>query len=175
MGNTPRFLSGTEINQLLEVVEDEKLRLLFEFYLNTGGRRNEVLCLTWSNIDIKNKTVTFINGTKFGKKRTVPLNPRAYEILMQLRKVGDKPSSRPFNYEKNYITRKFKVYARKACLPESIRTHSLRHTFASILVMNGVDMQTIKELLGHSSLKVTEMYAHLSPQHKITAVEKLIY
>jgi integrase len=151
------------------------MKLLFEFHLNTGGRRNEVLSLTWKNINFRNQTVTFVNGTKFGKRRVVPLNKRALEILTGLHKSGDAPSDKIFDYEKNYISRRFKYYARKAGLPESIRTHSLRHTFASILSENSIDIHTIKELMGHSSIKVTEIYSHLSPEHKIKAVKRLKY
>ncbi|MCP4581090.1 MAG: tyrosine-type recombinase/integrase [candidate division Zixibacteria bacterium] len=73
------------------------------------------------------------------------------------------------------MSRRFKTYAKEAGLPDSITFHSLRHTFCSILVMQGVDMFTIKELMGHSSLKVTERYLHLTTAHKIEAVEKLEY
>jgi integrase len=173
--SAPRRLSDAEISRLLDVVDDEKIRLLFELYLNTGGRRNEVLSLQWDNIDFENQTVTFANGTKFGKKRVIPLNSRALEIFTYLRNSGHNNSSRIFNYEKDYISRRFKYYARKAGLPESIRTHSLRHTFASILSENSIDIHTIKELMGHSSIKVTEIYSHLSPEHKIKAVKRLKY
>ena len=173
--DVPRHLTREEISRLLNAVDDEKMRLLFEIYLNTGGRRNEVLSLTWKNIDLKNQTATFVNGTKFGKKRIVPLNQRALEILTHLRKSAHSLSNRIFNYEKNYISRRFKYYARKARLPESIKTHSLRHTFASLLIDNSVDIHTIKELMGHSSVKVTEIYSHHSPKYKIKAVNKLNY
>ncbi len=173
--DAPKHLTRDEISRLLGAVDDNKMRLLFEFYLNTGGRRNEVLSLTWNNIDFENQTVTFVNGTKFGKKRVVPLNQRALEILTHLRKSTHASTDRIFNYEKNYISRRFKYYARKAELPESIKTHSLRHTFASALAEKSVDIHTIKQLLGHSSVKVTEIYSHLSPEHKIKAVNKLTY
>jgi len=52
--------------------------------------------------------------------------------------------------------------------------HTLRHTFASNCVMNGVDLYTVKELLGHSSIKTTEIYAHLSSQFKQAAIEKIV-
>ena len=174
-GDVPRHLSREEVSLLFNAVDDEMMRRLFEFYLNTGGRRNEVLSLTWKNIDLENQTVKFVNGTKFGKKRVVPLNTRALEILTQLGKSKHISTDRIFKYEKNYISRKFKYYARKAGLSESIRTHSLRHTFASILVDSSIDIHTIKELMGHSSVKVTEIYSHLSPEHKVKAVNKLTY
>lgn len=172
---TPQFLAVNEIRRLLSVIDNEKFKLLVEMYLSTGGRRNEVLSLTIDDIDIPSRTVTFVNGTKFGKKRVVPLNQRALKILTHLRKSTHASTDRIFEYEKNYISRRFKYYARKAGLPESIKTHSLRHTFASALAERSVDIHTIKQLLGHSSVKVTEIYSHLSPEHKIKAVNKLTY
>lgn len=171
----PKYLSQEDISRLFKAVDDTTMRLLFEFYLNTGGRRSEVLSLTWDNIDFKNRTVTFANNTKFGKRRVVPLNQRAFDIMTHLRESTNDLSGRIFDYEKNYISRRFKYYARKAGLRKSIKTHSLRHTFATALAEASVDILTIKQLMGHSSVKVTEIYSRPSPKHKASAVNKLTF
>ena len=70
------------------------------------------------------------------------------------------------------MSHNFQRIAKKAGL-EGIRFHDLRHTFASHLVMNGVDLATVRGLLGHKTITMTLRYAHLSPDHKRGAVEKL--
>ena len=74
------------------------------------------------------------------------------------------------------ISRRFQKLRQKVTgLPENLTTHILRHTFASHLVMNGVDLSTVALLLGHSTAKVTELYTHLQPDHIRDAVERLPY
>ena len=70
------------------------------------------------------------------------------------------------------VKKSFKTALKKSGI-EDFTFHDLRHTFASHLVMNGVDLMTIKELLGHKDIKMTMRYAHLSPDHKRLAVQKL--
>ena len=61
----------------------------------------------------------------------------------------------------------------KAAGIRRLRLHDLRHSFASHLVMSGVDLSTVQELMGHKSISMTQVYAHLTPEHKAHAVEKL--
>ncbi|MBT7618295.1 MAG: tyrosine-type recombinase/integrase, partial [Calditrichaeota bacterium] len=74
------------------------------------------------------------------------------------------------------ISKKFQTLRERVeKLPPELTTHLLRHTFASHLVMQGVDLTTVSSLLGHSTVKVTELYAHLQPDHIRMAVERLPY
>ncbi|MCD6256016.1 MAG: site-specific integrase, partial [Deltaproteobacteria bacterium] len=70
------------------------------------------------------------------------------------------------------LKRSFKTALKRAGI-EDFTFHDLRHTFASHLVMNGVDLMTVKELLGHKDIKMTMRYSHLSPDHKRVAVKRI--
>ena len=63
--------------------------------------------------------------------------------------------------------------AKKCGFPDVTKIHSLRHTFASHLVMKGVDLPTVKKLMGHADISTTMIYSHLSADHLVNAVDKL--
>jgi site-specific recombinase XerD len=73
----------------------------------------------------------------------------------------------------NWVSKTFKAYARKAGLNDKLHFHSLRHTFASWLVQDGVSIYEVQKLLGHSSVKVTEVYSHLAASELHGAVNRL--
>ena len=73
---------------------------------------------------------------------------------------------------RNYMHRVFMPALKQAKI-EGFRWHDLRHTFASRLVMAGVDLRTVQELLGHKTMAMTMRYSHLSPQHQLDAVKRL--
>lgn len=76
-------------------------------------------------------------------------------------------------YDKSYITRRFINLCRKLQFPPELHFHSLRHTFASKLAGNGTDLNTLKEILGHSTIKTTEIYLHGNKSEKEKAVKML--
>ncbi len=73
----------------------------------------------------------------------------------------------------SYVSKTFKKYVIKAQINPDLKFHSLRHTFASWLVQRGVSIYEVSKLLGHSDIKVTEIYAHLKPENLRNAVELL--
>jgi integrase len=110
--------------------------------------------------------------------RHIPLNSEAlFAIEIWHKQCGDKHGSIFINEEtgKSYTTvKKAWNSLRDEAELKNFRWHDFRHHFASSLVMAGVDLNTVRELLGHSSTKMTLRYAHLAPKHKADAVEKLI-
>jgi integrase len=139
--------------------------------LNTGLRRGELTQLRWADIDLKAKRLTVRAGyAKSGKARHVPLNREAVAILKTYRKqyTGDGPLFGVVAVTKSWAN------LMAAAKIADFRFHDLRHTFASKLVDVGVDLNTVRELLGHSDIKMTLKYAHLTPGHKAAAVELLV-
>lgn len=114
--------------------------------------------------------------TKNSSSRYIPLNDEAYKIIKQLYEKSDSKKGLVFlskdNKPFNNIKRSWATILKKAQITD-FRWHDLRHHFASKLVMAGIDLNTVRELLGHSDIKMTLRYAHLAPEHKIKAVNKI--
>jgi len=144
--------------------------------LNTGLRRGEVLQLSWADIDLlQRKLVVRGDNAKSGKTRYVPLNDEALETLQHWRS-GTESTEWVFPGRDGERMLAIKTSWNGVLASAAItdfRWHDLRHHFASRLVMKGVDLNTVRELLGHSDLSMTLRYAHLSPEHKADAVAKL--
>jgi integrase len=111
----------------------------------------------------------------------VPLNREALEVLTAWRaSVGEPEAGLVFPGRSDSADGRLsdlkKAWAPvvKAAKLSRFRFHDCRHTFASRLAMNGVDLNTVRELLGHQDIKTTLRYAHLSPQHKADAVARLV-
>jgi integrase len=147
--------------------------------VNTGLRRGELLQLRWRDADLQRRMLTVLgDGAKTGQTRHVPLNSEAVRVLKAWRPVafesdwcmfGGADSSTPL-----VVIKKAWAGVLKAAKISKFRFHDLRHTFASKLVMAGVDLNTVRELLGHKSIAMTLRYAHLAPEHKAAAVEAIV-
>ncbi len=143
--------------------------------LNTGLRRGEMLGLEWADVDLSHAILTVRGeGAKSGRTRYLPLNAEAVAVLKawQAHATGDlvfpgENGERMFSLKTSWL----KV-ARDAGL-KNFRFHDLRHSFASKLVQAGVDLNTVRELLGHSDFALTLRYAHLAAENKAAAVAKL--
>jgi site-specific recombinase XerD len=166
-----RFLSAEEETKLRAAIEaacPEHLSEL-ELALNTGLRLSEQYTLRWQDVSSIRRTLT-IPRSKNGATRHVPLNQatlRALEAL-QVRANGSEFVCGGLNTPRRW----FEPAVKTAGL-QSFTWHCLRHTFASRLVMAGVDIRTVQELLGHKTIGMTVRYSHLAPKHTLAAVERL--
>lgn len=154
----------------------DHLKPLVLLVMNTGLRRGEALGLKWNDIDFDHSILTVqAQNAKSGKIRHIPLNREALEVLTKWREQ-ENTSSYVFANKNGERLTEIKTAWRQLLKRAGItnfRFHDLRHHFASRLVMAGVDLNTVRDLLGHSDYKMTLRYAHLAPEHKREAVEKL--
>ncbi|MHB8327948.1 MAG: site-specific integrase [bacterium] len=137
-------------------------------------RKSEILQLTWDRVDLKNRII-LLDITKNGERREIPINNTLFKTLTNIVRRIDVPyvffnqkTLKPYDNHK----RSFAAALRKSHIID-FHFHDLRHTFASQLVMKGIDLTTVKELLGHKDIKITLRYSHLSQVHIKKAVEIL--
>jgi integrase len=158
--------------------------------LNTGLRRGELLQLEWRDVELDRATLT-VRGdvAKSRESRVVPLNSEAIATLKAWQPAEDADRVVSIQHRRRHarglvfpgedgermggLKTAFLGILRAAKV-DRFRFHDLRHSFASKLVMAGVDLNTVRELLGHADLKMTLRYAHLAPEHKAAAVAKLV-
>lgn len=155
----------------------DHLRPMILISINTGLRRGELFSLKWENVNFDRATLT-IEGryAKSGKTRHIPLNSEVMRVLKAWQtQCGEAELVFPGKNGEQFNTVK-KGWANllKSAEIKNFRWHDMRHHFASRLVMAGVDLNTVRELLGHADMSMTLRYAHLAPEHKAQAVEKLI-
>ncbi len=144
--------------------------------LNTGMRRGELLGLRWEHVNVGASILTVVAGNaKSSKARHIPLNAEALDVLTRWRKqTGGKGLvfAGAEGERMGHVNTSWEGLTDAAKLTD-FRFHDLRHDFASRLVMAGVDLNTVRELLGHADLKMTLRYAHLAPQKLADAVALL--
>ena len=196
------YLNSEELNELLDNTSILYYKRIFEFAARTGMRRGEILGLQWNLIDMERNFIKVrqsllnINGelviqenTKNNLIRNIPISIKVKKILNDIKKEqAEAKIILKSNFNKDNlvfaredgrlprpdtITHRFKDYARKAGF-EKAKFHSLRHSFASIMKQNGVDIQTIQKLLGHTLQATTvDIYSHVPEKTKKNAVEKM--
>lgn len=176
-GNLWKAQRGYDLLEDLDQVKfADHLEPMIRVSLHTGIRRNELFSLQWKEVDFSKKILSVSSSTsKTGKVRHIPMNKEVREVLSAWRKQC---KGRTLVFEArngvkfNNVKTAFSNILKRAKI-ENFRWHDQRHHFASQLVMKGVDINTVRELLGHSSINMTLRYAHLAPEHKMRAVEVL--
>jgi integrase len=158
----------------------DHLTPLVTLALHTGLRRGELFQLRWRDVDLTAARLTVRGeGTKSGQTRYVPLNATAVSVLEAWQPPAPMAAAIVFAGADGAALEDIKS-AWGALLKSTrpaiadFRFHDCRHHFASRLVMAGVDLNTIRELLGHSDIKMVLRYAHLAPEHTAAAVSRLV-
>jgi len=172
-----RFLSEEEEAALLPVCSPALQRIVAAG-LFTGFRPQELTSLRVEDVDLQRALLTVAACfSKNGESRTIPMGERLKPILQEaLAERGDAMTVFTTVKGQPWTSTNFGMVLRLACLRAGIEPcgpHTLRHTFASRLIMAGIDLRTVQELLGHKDIKMTLRYAHLSPNHKRAAIETL--
>ena len=180
----PMFVKPQDMILLLPHIKEDYLKSFYTIAFNTGMRADELCNLRWNAIDLSQRIITVKNtntfSTKSGKERIIPINDKVYRELQKR-----KPKVIKINSENNdfvfcriygvkllvdFVSKKFKKACRAAKRSEDMHLHSLRHGFASQLVQKGVSLYVVKEILGHSDLKTTQIYSHLQKEDLQNAV-----
>lgn len=176
-----RWLTRAEAESLCRAARQQKFGQMLEDFIrlavNTGCRKEEMLGLEWRRVDMANRLI-YLEGhhTKAGKRRSIPINQGAMDAL-----------TRRMAYRASHCPDSEWVFCRgdgdrviclrtgfeKACTTAKINDftiHDLRHTCAAWLVSAGVSLTEVRDLLGHSTVQMTERYAHLAPARVRDAV-----
>jgi len=157
------FHTTEEVEKLLEACPSFDWKLVVLLGADAGLRRGEIANLRWNDVEFRHNQL-YVAPDKTEHYRYVPMTPELREALEKAKNgarsefvvnVGKRRTS------KYFLTAFYRKIAKKAQVSSFL--HKLRHTFASQLVQNGVDLYTVSKLLGHSSIKMTEIYAHLAP------------
>jgi len=166
-----RFLSPDEETRLRAAIEAACAQRVpeLEVALNTGLRLSEQYRLKWEDVSFSRRTLTILRS-KNGETRHVPLNKAALAALVALEK---RANGSEYVCGGAVEPRRWFEPVVKAANLTAFSWHCLRHTFASRLVMAGVDIRTVQELMGHKTISMTVRYAHLAPKHTLAAVERL--
>lgn len=169
------FLTEVEMDQVIENCAPH-LRAIVTLAIHTGMRRGEIFKLEWRDLDFKNGFIT-VRDSKNGDTRHIPMNTTVRQAMERqtTRLLDGKICPLVFSNDAGQmvtdVKKGFSGALKRAGIERHIRFHDLRHTFASHLVMKGIDLRTVAKLLGHRDIKMTMRYSHLGADHLQAAVE----
>jgi integrase len=181
--SSPVFFTKEDFQKLLNVIKQAWLKEAVVFTVLTGLRRGELINLRWQDVDLQRRVLIVQSNptfkTKQGKKRTLPLNETAFHLLTlkHSHSIGEYVfMHNGKQIAEDWISQLFKraVKDKEAGLNEKLHWHSLRSSFASWLVIDGVSIYAVSKLLGHSSVAITQKhYAHLATENLHNDVNKI--
>lgn len=181
----PLHFSKEELNALLASLRDPQLKILVQTGVFTGMRLGELLSLMWEDVSFEKVEIHVRNKngfvTKSKKERTLPMHPTLKKILMDWRKKSRSQlvfaREETLRWGVSQMSIRFKSALKRSPLPEQrkreLHFHSLRHTFATMLLQQSVPIYTVSRMLGHSSVRTTEIYAHAIPTDHRSQIEKI--
>jgi len=162
----PEVLTKEEVKKLVDSADNIKSRLIILMLYSAGLRVSELVNLKISDIDLKEK-IGWVRKGKGGKDRIFKISDTLIEELVVYLKNKENYLY-VFSKEKPLTTRNIqKIIShtkKKAQINKKVTPHTLRHSFATHLLENGVDIRIIQALLGHSSLNTTQVYTHISTE-----------
>lgn len=160
----PVVLNRSEVQRLFEVTTNIKHKAVLALLYYAGLRLSEVRNLKWQDVDFE-REIIHIKYAKGEKERVVFLHEKLKELLVEygIKKSGFVLiSERGKRYSERTIQQIVKNAARKAGIKKKVTPHTLRHSFATHLLEAGADIRYIQQLLGHRSLRTTQIYTHVA-------------
>jgi integrase len=176
----PPYFSKTDFQRLLNAIGEQWLKDLVVFAAMTGMRRGEIVNLRWQDVELSRKLITVQSNptfkTKQGKRRVVPMSELVFNLLNA--RAGRSTCEYVFHIggkkiNDDHASKKLKGYVDEAGLDGKLHFHSLRHSFATWLVQDGVSLYEVQKLLGHSNIAVTQVYSHLQPEGLHATVNRI--
>lgn len=161
-------VNSDELKSIKKHLKNKNVNDITDFAYQTGVRISEAIFLIWQCINFTDRTITIGSEsftTKTRRQRIIPMSDEVYGLLASRLPKIFSPSGFVFakkdgsRFTANYVSHRFKRAVRKAGISEQITFHSLRHSCASNLIAKGCSIYLVKELLGHSSVVVTELYS----------------
>ncbi len=173
---SPRtYLTREEVKQIMEApIDSVRVKNAFLFCCFTGLRFSDLVALTWGDIHKSNTgKEIWLRQKKTKGMAIIPLNK--YALMYLPDRARTSPKDRIFDLPSGSSVRMtMNVLARHAGIQKHINFHTSRHTFATLTLSTGVDIFTVSKLLGHKSVKTTEIYAEVIMQSKVEAVNKFV-
>jgi len=155
----PKYITYEEFQEILKVVKKKRDRLILLLLFYTGVRVSELVNLKKNDIML-NEGFIRVYG-KGGKERIVPIPSFLIKELEEYLKGVN--GEKLFDISTRQVERIVKKYAEKAGIKKKVTPHVLRHSLATLLITNGIDIRYIQEILGHSSVSTTQIYTHIAP------------
>jgi len=163
-----RIVSYEEERAYMETA-DKLVRDVATIIIECGLRPGEVFSLEGGHVNLSGKYVRILSGKTRFARRTVPLTDKAYGVLASIWRSGKLFDG---SVPHQVVMRRHNAVCKR--LGFDFRLYDFRHTYGSRMAMAGVDLMTLRELMGHSSITITQRYCHPTPEHKLAAVAKLV-